>query len=294
MRKPKVLAPCVAVFLFLLNFSQTQPARAQKPKAAPAPAGPLIKRTTARHETYRFPFGSTLTFSGPPAGSLVIEGWERSELELSASIELEAPTAADLDRIAALNNFYVDEDSNHIRILTTGTHDREFMKRNAKNFPKTLLGLPWKIDYQIKVPNLTDLSINAGIGPVKLTGVEGTIVLNALQSNADLSLTGGLVAATIQSGTVNLTIPTRAWHGLGSEIRLASGNLNIDLLPGFNADINADVLRLGEIRNTYSGLLPAVRDGISQKSIRGRAGGGGATLTFTVGDGVIVIKQNGE
>ena len=31
------------------------------------------------------------------------------------------------------------------------------MKRMVKNFPKALMGLPWKIDYHIKVPGMTDL-----------------------------------------------------------------------------------------------------------------------------------------
>ena len=88
----------------------------------------------------------------------------------------------------------------------------------AKDFPKSLLGLPWKIDYHIKVPAMTDLGIDSGNGPIKLSGVEGPIHLNALQSVADLSLTGSDVSVLIQTGTVNVSIPTRAWHGLNAEI----------------------------------------------------------------------------
>jgi len=115
--------------------------------------------------------------------------------------------------------------------------------------------------------------------------------LNALNSDANLSLTGGLVSIIIQSGTINLTIPARSWHGLGSEIKLASGNLNLDLMPGFSADINAEVLRLGEIKNSFSELQPSERNSINSRSVRARAGSGGATLTLTVGDGTITIRQ---
>jgi hypothetical protein len=95
----------------------------------------------------------------------------------------------------------------------------------------------------------------------------------------------------IQSGTINLTVPVRSWHGLGAEIKLASGNLNVDFLPGFSADINADVLRLGEIKNSFGELQPRGRNSITPRSVRARAGNGGATLTFTVGDGTIAINQ---
>jgi len=195
-------------FVALLSLSTSYfnpPAVAQKDKKA-IPVGPLLTRTTTRHESLRFPYGGTVTIVGAPAGSLTIEGWQRSEVEVTAEIELQAPTAQDLDRLAPLNNVAIDEDANHIRIITTGTHDKKFMKQ-AKNFPKSLMGLPWKIDYHIKVPSLTDLSVDSGNGPIKLAGVEGNIRLNAIQSDADLSLTGTVVSVLIQAGKVNVSVP---------------------------------------------------------------------------------------
>jgi DUF4097 and DUF4098 domain-containing protein YvlB len=144
------------------------------------------------------------------------------------------------------------------------------------------------------MPALTDLEIDAGNGPITISGVEGALRLNALSSNTDLSLTGGLVSVTVQSGTVNLSIPARAWHGLGSEVRLASGHLNVELMPGFSGDINADVLRLGEVKIGYPELQPQEGSHMNSKSIHARAGSGGATLNFTVGDGTIEIKQKAE
>jgi hypothetical protein len=198
-----------------------------------------------------------------------------------------------LDQLSVVNNFGVDVDSNHIRILTTGTHDRALMKRIGKNFPKALMGLPWKIDYVIKIPALTDLEIDGGIGPISLSGVEGQLRLNALKSDARLTLTGGLAVVVIQAGSIDVTVRGRGWHGLGAEVSLASGNLNVDLMPGFSADINADVLRLGEIKNSFADLKPRDGAGSNQRSLRARAGSGGATLSFTVGDGTIAIRQNG-
>jgi hypothetical protein len=266
-------------------------ALAQKNKKPLPPAAPLLTRTVTGHENRRFSYGGTVTISGAPNGSITIEGWRRNEVDVIAEIELHAASADDLDRLALVNSFAVDEDANHLRILTTGTHDKKFLKRVAKDFPKSLIGLPWKIDYRIRVPALTDLEIDAGNGPLKLSGVEGVIRLNALESAANLSLTGGVVSAIIQSGTVNFSIPARGWHGLGAEIKLASGKLSIELPAGFSGDINAEVLRLGQVDNTYPNLEPRERNSITPKSVRARAGSGGATLGFTVGDGSIQIRQ---
>ncbi|HKY45491.1 MAG TPA: hypothetical protein VJM50_20525, partial [Pyrinomonadaceae bacterium] len=142
----------------------------------------LLTRTSTRREARRFAWGGTVTLIGAPRGAVTVEGWTRNEVELTATIELKGPTEADLDQLALVNTFVFDEDLNHISVLTTGTHDRAFMKRAAKNFPKKLLNLPWKIDYRLRVPLNTDLEINAGHGPVKLSGVEGSIRVTATES----------------------------------------------------------------------------------------------------------------
>ena len=278
-----VLVPAFA-FLFFLS-----PANAQNKKTEPA--GVDVKRTITRHETHRLPYGGSLTVVGAPVGSITIEGWDRSEIDISAEIELHAPTDADLDRLALFNNFAVDVDTIHVRILTTGTHDKKFMKQAAKNFPKGLLGLPWKLDLRVKVPALTDVEIDAGVGPIKIAGVEGAMRVNALQSNADLTLTGGYFSAIIQRGAVNVTVPTRSWHGMGLNLQLAAGTIDVALAPGFSADLDATVLRLGEIKNLFDGLVPREEGAANPRFLEARAGAGGAKLSFTVGDGVISIKS---
>jgi hypothetical protein len=65
-------------------------------------------------------------------------------------------------------------------------------------------------------------------------------------------------------------------------------------MPGFSADLNAVVMRSGSITLSAPDVKPRERDSITARSMRARAGVGGATLEFTVGDGTIEIKQPGE
>lgn len=267
---------------------------AQKNKPQPVPAGPLLKRTTTRHELRRFAYGGTFTVVGAPQGSIVIEGWSKSEVEITAEIELQAPAESDFDRLAAVNNFVFDEDTNHLRILTTGMHDKSFMRQVAKDFPKALLGLPWKIDYHIRVPTATDLEINAGNGAVTLSGVEGAITFSAPHTDASLTLIGGIFTATVAIGKVNVIIPNRSWRGSGVDIQVAAGELSVELPAGFSGDIDADILRSGRIMNSFPGLEPREKPGLTDRSVRARAGAGGATLKFVVVDGTITIKKKSE
>jgi hypothetical protein len=278
---------CFVILAVSLLFSAS--ASAQKDnKQTP---GPLITRTTTRHENYRLSYGGTVTLVGAPVGAITIQGWDKNEIDITASIELQGPNAAALDQLALVNTFAVDPDLNHIRILTSGTHDRAFMKQATKNFPKALIGLPWKLDYTIKVPAMTGLQIDGGVGPINIAGVEGALRVNALKSDANLSLSGGLASVLIQNGSINLNIPGHNWHGLGAEIRMATGVLNVGFASDFSVDVNADVLRAGEIQIELPNLKPRDRDSITKTSIRARNGSGGATLNFTIGDGIIRLKN---
>ena len=256
-----------------------------------APEIQLLTRTSTRRESARFNYGGTVTLIAAPRGSVVVEGWQRNEVEVTANIELKGPTEADLDQIAKVNTFVFDEDLNHISILTTGTHDRAFMKKAAKKFPKQLLNLPWKIDFRIRVPINTDLEVNVGHGDVKLSGVEGGLRISATESDTTLTLTGGTVSTTVTAGSITLTIPARSWRGNGADIRIASGTINVDLQPGFSGDIDAEILRTGKIVNTFDGLNAREKPGITERTVRARAGAGGPYFKFTVGDGIVNIRR---
>jgi hypothetical protein len=281
---------CILVLL-TLSFSCPIVAVSQQKKIPELNRPPQLVRTTTRHELRRFAYGGTLTVIGAPAGSITIEGWSRSEVDISAEIQLRADTEADLDLLAAVNTFVLDDDSNHLRVLSTGTHDKAFMRAAARKFPKTLLGLPWKIDYRIRVPLATDLEINAGRGPISIAGVEGNVRLSATESEASLKLSAGTLSATITVGKVNLSVPVRSWRGVGAEIRLAAGEVTVGLPPGFNGDINAEILRSGQIVDSYGGLEPREKPGITPQVVKARAGAGGAIFQLTVGDGTIYIKK---
>lgn len=251
----------------------------------------LVKRTTYKSETVDFGAGGTLTISGAPLGSISVEGWNKNQIEISADIEVQAENEADLAELAKLDGFVIDNDFGHIRVLTVGTHDKDYLKRVAKKFPKRLLGMPFKIDYRIKVPVYCDLEINGGKGDFNLSNIQGAMQIKFLESNAKMNLTGGNMIATFGAGNVEMTVPTRSWRGRSLDIQVAAGNLNVYLQPVFDADINAAVLRSGKIENAIASLKPRNNTKFSEKSVTARNGGGGAVFNFTVGDGTLKMQN---
>jgi len=298
MTPSKIYPPLLLLSLVIFPRPATaqsgrQPKAEQKSeKPAPAVAQPLLKRTTTRRELKRLGYGGSVTIYGAPEGSVTVEAWQRSEVEVTAEVEQSADTEENLTRLGALNTFAVDEDVNHVRVTTVGLYDRKYAKRAARDLPKNLLSMPWRIDYHVRVPAACDLEINAGRGALVVTGVEGALRINAGGGPGSLfELAGGDVEATVASGPFTVRPTARGWRGRGLSLRLASGDLTVELPAGFSGDVDADVLRAGRIDNAYPGLAPRERTTPTERSLQARAGNGGAALAFTVTDGTLRIKQ---
>ncbi|HSK74006.1 MAG TPA: hypothetical protein VK892_20065 [Pyrinomonadaceae bacterium] len=252
---------------------------------------PPLKRTTYKTEKVEFGVGGTVSIVGAPEGSITIEGWQNNEVEISAEITTHAATEADLALLAQVNDVVVEAGFGRISILTAGVHDKRYIKRVAKKFPKHLENTPFRIDYHIKVPIFTDLEITGGKGDFNLSGVEGAMRINFLESNAKMNLIGGLVNAVFGSGTVETIIATRSWRGRHADIQLASGEMTVYLPLNLSAQIDASVLRTGKIENAYEFLKPRDRSKFTEKAMLAKAGNGGATLSFTVGDGTLNLLE---
>jgi hypothetical protein len=251
----------------------------------------LIKRTTYKSDTLDFGMGGTVTVVGAPKGSIEIEGWQKNQLEVSAEIEIEAGSEADLTRLSEVNGFVLDESFGHVRITSVGTNDKEYMRRIDKKFPKHLIGVPFRVNYKIKVPRYTDLNINGGIGDLILAGVDGEIKISFRSTNAKMTLIGGSVNATFGDGTVDLSILSRSWRGRFADIQLASGTMNVNLPLSFDADIEATILQSGKIENSLAALKPKPRTKFTDTLVAGKVGSGGVALTFTVGNGAVNLSE---
>ncbi|MEJ7713753.1 MAG: hypothetical protein WKF84_28880 [Pyrinomonadaceae bacterium] len=141
--------------------------------------------------------------------------------------------------------------------------------------------MPWQINYHLRVPQSTDLFIYAGEGTLKLSGIEGAFEFEETAQTRQLELSGGTVKGVIGRGSALLKISGRSWRGNGAIIQVGVGDLTIELPAGFNADIDAAVLRTGKVENTYSDLTPLELTTPTDHLFKGRSGAGGARFDFT-------------
>ncbi len=251
-----------------------------------------VKRTTTKTDRFDFGAGGTVSIIGAPAGSITVVGSSKNEIEITAQIEIQAGSEADLDRLAQVTTFGTDESLGRVSIISSGTHNKLGDKKAWKKFPKGLLGLPFKIDYVISLPRYTDLEISGGKGDLSVSGVEGALKITSVESNAKLDLIGGGVSATFGTGTVVITMPNRSWRGNAIDAALSSGTMSVHLPSSVSAEIDATILKEGKIESAFLDFKPRTRTvPFTERSIIAKAGSGGISMKFTVGDGTLKLLR---
>jgi hypothetical protein len=152
--------------------------------------------------------------------------------------------------------------------------------------------MPYRIDYVISVPRYSDLEIDGGKGDLHISGVEGGMKINFLESSANVEVIGGNTVITIENGILDVAFGTRGWRARTASVQVGKGDLNVWLPSTLSAEIDAIVLRTGTIDNSIPNLKPRDRKvAFTEKSIIAKAGGGGPSLKFTVGDGKLKLQR---
>jgi hypothetical protein len=189
----------------------------------------LLTRKITRSDKFDFGAGGTVSITGAPMGSIQVVGSTSSEIEINAAIEIQASTEAELTQLEAVTGFATDESILKTGIISVGTNNRGGDKKQWKKFPKNLTGLPYRIDYIVKVPKYTDLEIEGGKGALSISGVQGSLRINFLETDAHIDLIAGSLMATIASGTVVVNLGVKGWAARPAVIQVGKGDLTVRL-----------------------------------------------------------------
>ena len=87
-------------------------------------------------------------------------------------------------------------------------------------------------------------------------------------------------------------MPDRSWRGNAIDISLGTGTMTVHAPMNLSAELDAAVLRTGQIENNLEDLKPRIRTvKFTDKSISAKAGAGGVPMKFTVGDGTLKLAR---
>lgn len=199
-------------------------------------------------------------------GSVLIEGWDREQVEIRARKTARGePAALDAVRIE------VEAAPDRIRVTTRYPEDR---------------GVEVIVAYSLRVPRRVRLdrvwTVN---GDIQLRGVAGTGALRTVNGSVEVLDGAGSFSARTMNGDVRLEL-FRLFGDAGATAETVNGSVVLALTEDADAELEVHNVN-GEFRSELPLLLLS---GANGAALRGRLGRGGMSLKLrTVNGGIRVV-----
>jgi len=250
----------------------------------------VLKRTTVKTESIPIGPGSTFSIMGAPLGDISVGVAAGNTVEMTATIEVQAVSEEDLAGAVALTGYITQEELGRVGVVSVGPDTRRKFTSEEKKLLKRLQGLPYRIDYVVKLPKYTNVEIDGGQGKISLVGPEGQHKIKGVDS--DLQVTAsGFIFITLEKGKAHVELlgGTR-FSGLDASV--VSGDIAVLRFRSVSGDIDASVLHTGTVFNKDPDLKArdARKFPFSEKLVKARAGAGGPVIKLTVGDGNVWLN----
>lgn len=225
------------------------------------------RRCESRNYTIARP--SELVVDGRDNGSVSFYGSDRSDVEVVALIQTDAPTVGEADALAK-----------QVRIETAGGRIRA-------DGPARVGRTSWSVSYHIYVPRQSNLEAETRNGGVSAQAVEGTMRFEAVNGGISLDQVGGDVRARTTNGGVHARLTGSTWNGRGLDLRTTNGGVSLTIPRGYNAQL--------ETGTTNGGMnidFPVTVRGQIGRLIETQLGSGGPLVrAITVNGGVKISSR---
>ena len=208
-------------------------------------------------------------------GSIHVEAWDGSGIELVSIVQAGAPRAAEARRLVDATRV---ETRGTVRAVAPDTDGR----------PNTYVST----SYRVRVPRDTDLDLTALNGSIAIAGVDGRVRLKTVNGSLRLSGLAGDVVGRTSNGSVAVELEGRAWEGTGLDLQTENGSVTITLPDAYSADLDAST-KMGRIsadgRVTSGATVTEGR--WYGGSIEGTIGRGGAPIRAVTTNGSVRLRS---
>lgn len=154
-------------------------------------------------------------------GGVEITGWDRDSIAVTARIQAQARTRDDAEAIAR-----------DLKIEVAGGAVRVTGGRSASGRHQN-----WGVNFIVRVPRRTDLTLSTENGPLSVTDVSGRMDLQTHNGPLSLSGVGGDVHASAQNGPLMVELLGTKWEGTGLDAETMNGPADLEIPANYNAKI---------------------------------------------------------
>ncbi|MFQ5777645.1 MAG: DUF4097 domain-containing protein [Terriglobia bacterium] len=233
----------------------------------PASAGRSWESWTKR---YRFPAGGQVAVENVQ-GSILVEGWDRAEVELTV-----LKTAAGCGSSPADAHVAVEASADTLRVHTV-------YRAQARE--------PVAVNYRLRVPRQVRLATLQTVnGDIGVRNLEGFIVVRTLNGHIQQTGIAGSVVAQTVNGNVQVALRALPDRTGTLDLETINGDVELRLPAGADADLELHTLS-GRLQ---SDLFYVTRNAADDTTASARLGKGGVRIRLRTIHGDVRVTRNDD
>lgn len=227
-----------------------------------------LQSTCEVREQTLAPTGAPIAIDGRQNGGVSVKGWDQGQILMRARVQTGAPTVEEARALAQ-----------QIRIETSG----------AKIFasgPEQQRNLHWDVSYEVFVPRLSDVSVEAQNGGIAISNVNGRIDFNGVNGGVVLRKVGGAVRGSTTNGGLVIELTGDRWEGETLDVSTTNGGIVMSVPENYSAH-----LQTGTVNGSVDVEFPVTVQGKISKQLAVNLGSGGPTVKAMTTNGGVKIRK---
>ena len=212
-------------------------------------------------------------------GAIEVTVWERSEISVTAEIQIKAPSKSKANELYEKLKFKVDAGG-----------DRVSIEADLPRIRQVGFGLgdhtSIRIRYDVKVPRQTSLKLKTTNGCIEARGVRGAFDLESVNGGVDLWSAGGQGRLKTVNGSITCHLDEFSSGG-DLELKTTNGGVELHLPEKAGGDLDAKTVN-GRVRLDFA-LEGEIR--VKRSRISGQLGDGGGSINLRATNGNISVNR---
>ncbi len=210
----------------------------------------------------------SLSIDGRQNGSVVVHGWDRSDMRVVAKVRSDGETEAEARDLAR-----------ELRVVyRSGRISVEGPSEGRRH--------SWSVGFEVWLPRQSDLDLEAYNGGIGVDGVAGRLEMETTNGGISLRRVSGDVRGSTTNGGVTVELDGDRWNGAGLDLRTTNGGVTLSLPEQYNAR-----LETGTVNGGMQIDFPITVQGSIGRRFTTTLGNGGAPIRVTTTNGGVRIRK---
>jgi DUF4097 and DUF4098 domain-containing protein YvlB len=203
-------------------------------------------------------------------GGIRVEGWDRNEISIQATVQGHARSEQRAREIA--KGVQVQTGAGRVSSIGPDTANRE----------------SWSVSYRINVPRNNDLDLSANNGGITIANVSGNIKFDTTNGGVRLTDLAGWVRGATRNGGLTVALGGSRWDGEGLDVQTSNGGVTLSIPEEYNAALETRTVN-GGFRFDYP--LTVQGELSPRRGISTTIGSGGAPVRVSTVNGGLRINR---